>query len=374
MNVGYPGFSWSIRAASFLFVVSIAILAGAVFGGVCVYFINGALTGSPTVDAGKNSIVASTAAPSPAQPASGSVASAVNAQGKPIRMIDPSLPAPAIKGTPTPTSPTTSPSETTSSTLPPSVPTPTAASRMNPGQPSADLSASVAAPPDVQPQGPPPNVQASSSAPAQTTPPAQLARMPWPDALSRAHPSDTPASTMETPGSATVQPTENKNRSSARIVSSFPSSESAQTDENKKSAWNAHITKKRVGVIRQTQPALTEANDPSSAARHHRIYDYFSDKDRDGENEGAKSFEATKMQPGAPPTSPADVRAQRVHRGELNGKPPVIIRRQDHESPEQEDSDESGDQTNARPRSVFPRQPSPAPSFLGLFGDVRSDD
>lgn len=114
---------------------------------------------------------------------------------------------------------------------------------------------------------------------------------------------------------------------------------------------------------------MTEANDPSAAPRH-RLYDYYSDRDRESDDTTREA-----IKPQARTSAHADVRELRAHYGAINGRPPVIVRRQPQESPEQDYSDDQGDQPNARPRSALPPQPSPAQSFLGgLFGDNRSDD
>jgi hypothetical protein len=372
MPAAYPDFSWSTRAARLLVVISAAALAGTVFGGVCVYLIDDALTDAPrstTADAGKNSAIESSATPLPAQPTNGPAASALNAQAKPIRMIDPSLPAPTIVAKPTPTL------ENIPSVPPKSGPAPRTGAPGNPVPPDADLSASVAAPSsDVQARAASQNAQAAPSTPGK---PAQLARTPWPDAPFRAHQSspDAPVPEKETAGSATVRTTKNGMRSSAQIVSSPPLSESGQTNEDKKSARNAYPTKKRVEVTRQTQPGMAEADNPSLTPRQRQIYDYYGDRDRDGGDADDTSREAIKTQPGVHTSARADVRELRAYRGAINGRPPLIVRRrQDQQGKEQDDSDDQTDQTSARPRSVLPQQPSPAWSFLGgFFGDHSHD-
>lgn len=137
MSAGYPDFSWSIRVVRTLVIAAVALLSGAVIGGVSVYVISDALTAPPpsaVPNAGK--VAADNGTPA-SEPAPG----AANAQSEPVRVVDPAFPPPAsslsVPATAAPRPPDASSAPASQEVVaPPALPAPDASSAQS-EEPSA---------------------------------------------------------------------------------------------------------------------------------------------------------------------------------------------------------------------------------------------
>jgi hypothetical protein len=346
MSAGYPDVNWSVRLARTVLVVAIALLSGAVIGGASVYLISDALTGpEPSVrtDAGASKAAADNVAPGTAQTATSQPTSqpTTSAEGKPVKTIDPALPAPA-----------SSPS-TPLANAPGSQPADAAATQSQAAAPQS--SSSPAAASASQPAPEDPQISNPQIAP-QPVPQGGPAQKSWPDALSRVHPSTAPDSASNSqkppqpnaPRAAEKTGDNDNNDPAARMTTS---NETGAEDKSAPAQKRPPI--KTIG--RRTQDAARDMRRDTGRP----VYDYYGEI---GDRDRQDSLPAPER---VVPPRP-DQTTTRTWHSSSKIKARIIVRRQD-------DSNQGDDRSDEADRAL-PPQPPPAQSFLGgLFGGDRND-
>jgi hypothetical protein len=268
MRARHPGFSWALHIVGSLTVIAVALLSAAVISGSVVYVINDASEppSETSHTAGKGAQPLSTQAMH--QPAAG----AVNAQGKPVRIVDPALPPP---DTQTASGPSTnaravdSPAAVTATTPTPA-PTPTQSPE-----------AASAAPPKA-----PAGVEQSQAAA---------------DVASHKEEAGTDSSRAEQPTQKAATRAEDK------------------TSDDRNNAVAAHAASRYAAKKRASNTARSAMQEQAQSTARRRVYDYYSSDDRDGQNAAADFGN---------PAQPY-VRDPRAQLGSSRTRARVIVRRQD---------------------------------------------
>jgi hypothetical protein len=322
MRARHPGFSWALHVVGSLTVIALALLSAAVITGSVVYVINDA---SEPPSETSHAAAGNGAQPLSAQAVHQPAAGAVNAQGKPVRIVDPAFPPPS--------------------------PNTQSASGPSPNVPSANTQA-AGAPAPVAATAPPqaaPTEIAPTQSPAAAPPkaPAGVAQsQSTTDVVSHKEDTGTDSSRVEQAPQKAVTHAEDK------------------TPEDKNNAGSVHAAsrypagaKKRATVTNTARSAMQASDQAQSTARR-RVYDYYSSDDYNGQN-------AAMPDSGNP--AQQNARDPRAQRGLSKTKTRVIVRRQD-------DYDDQYGRGDDGYRAAWPAQPRPRQSFFGFFGRDRSDN
>lgn len=264
MRARHPGFSWALHIVGSLTVIALALLSAAVITGSVVYVINDASEPPSETSraAGRGAQPLSTQAMH--QPAAG----AVNAQGKPVRIVDPAFPPP---DTQTASGPSTN-TQAVNSQAPVTTTTPTAAPTQSP--------------------------EAASAAPPKAPAGAEQAAT---DVASHKEAAGTDASRAEQPAQKAATRAEDK------------------TSDDRNNAGAAHAASRYAAKKRASNAARSAMQEQAQPTARRRVYDYYSSDDRDGQNAAADFGN---------PAQPY-VRDPRAQGGSSRTRARIIVRRQD---------------------------------------------
>lgn len=267
MRARHPGFSWALHIVGSLTVIALALLSAAVISGSVVYVINDASEPPPETHhaAAGNTPLSAQAVHQPA-------AGAVNAQGKPVRIVDPAFPPPNTQAASGPSAN----SRAVNSPAPATATTPT----------------------------PAPTPTQSSEAASAASPQA-------PAGVAQSQAATDIASHKEDAGTDSSRAEQQAQKTAARADD--------KTSDDKNNAGAAHAVSRYAAKKRASNTARSAMQEQAQSTVRRRVYDYYSPDDRDGQNAAADY---------GSPAQPY-VRDPRAQAGSSRTRARVIIRRQD---------------------------------------------